>query len=197
MPSPLFGRFGWADDLGPLWFLRERWAVGPPWRSSWARFYASPRGVALQAHTKKGGFPYAGTFVPWPLWCDLDYRHKEDFVMGWLRQVRRPEGPLGSGGLATDPEWLQEYPALHEYVTLGTNPDGSVRRTSTLTLFAESGTWKCFLNERDSGASLCASGDTVSGALAALEVMLEGETPPWRFSDRQAAANGRRKGKGS
>jgi hypothetical protein len=197
MPVVLSGRFGWSDRVGPLWFLRERWTVGPSWRSCWARFFASPRGVTLQAHTKKGGFPYAGTFIPWLLWCDLSYVQKEDLVMGWLRQVRRPEGPLGSGGLAVDAEWVQEFPALHEYVTYGVNPDGSVRRTSTLTLFAEGGSWKVFLNERDSGASLCASGETVSGALSALEVMLEGESPPWRFSDRGGPQNGRKSRKGS
>lgn len=191
------GRFGWSDEKGPLWFLRTRWTVGPSWRSCWARYFASPHGVTLQAHTKKGGFPYAGTFVDWGLWCDFSYRDKEDWVMGWLKAVRRPDGPLGSGGLARDPGWMSDYPAVHEYVTSGTNEDGTLRRTSTLTVFAEGGSWKVYLNERDAGASLCASGDTVAGALGALEVMLESECPPWRFSDRQGPANGKKGRKGS
>ena len=191
------GRWGWSDAVGPLWFLKERWTVGPSWRSCWARYYASPAGVALQAHTKKGGYPYAGIYVPWDLWSDLSYAQKEDVVMSWLRQVRRPDGPLGAGGLARDPVWLQEYPAIHEYCTAGVHPDGSVRRVATITLFAEGGSWKCYFNERDAGASLCASADTVAGALAAVEVMLEGECPPWRFSDRPAGPHGKKGRRGS
>jgi hypothetical protein len=193
----MFGRFGWSDEVGPLWFLRERWAAGPKWRRAWARFFAAPRGVALQAHTRKGGYAIHGVFIEAGLWQDLSYAQKEDVVMSWLRQVRRPSGPLGSGGVAVDPVWVSEYPALHEFVTAGTNPDGSVRRTGTVTLFAEMGTWKVFYNDRDSGGSLCATAETVAGALSALEVMLEGENPPWRFSDRPEPRNGRRKGKGS
>lgn len=197
MPSFLAGRFGWSDGVGPLWFLKERWTVGPSWRSSWARFYASQRGITLQAHTKKGGYPYAGMFIPWDLWSDFAYAQKEDVVMAWIKAVRRPDGPLGSGGAAADPLWVQEYPALHEYLTAGTGPDGAVRRTSTITFFTEHGSWKCFLNERDAGASLCASGDSVAGALSALEVMLEQEAVPWRFSDPPAAKNGRPRGRGA
>jgi hypothetical protein len=150
----------------------------------------------MQAHTKKGGYPYAGAFLDWSLWQDFSYRDREDWVMGWLKAVRRPDGPLGSGGVARDPVWVSDYPAIHEFVTAGTNEDGSIRRTSTLTFFAESGSWKVYLNERDAGASLCASGDTVAGALGALEVMLESENPPWRFSERPAQANGRKGRKG-
>jgi len=126
----------------------------------------------------------------------MSYAQKEEVLMSWLRQVRRPDGPLGSGGIAADPAWLSEYPALHEYLTAGANPDGSPRRTATLTVFAELGTWKAFLNERDSGASLCASGGTVGETLAALEVMLESEVPPWRFSDRAKPDNGKKSRRG-
>jgi len=192
MVSLLYGRFGWSDRIGPLWFLAERWACGSRWRPAWARFFAGPRGVALQAHSKKGGYAVAGCFIQAELWSDLSYAQKEEVVMSWLREVRRPEVGLGAGGLASDPVWLSEYPALHEYLTLGTRPDGSSRRTSTLTLFCEHSSWKCFLNERDAHASLCASGDTISGALCALEVMLEAEVAPWRFSDPPAQENGRK-----
>lgn len=197
MPFLPIGRFGWSDSVGPLWFLRERWTVGPRWRSCWARYFASPRGVTLQAHTKKERYGHAGMYIPWDLWCDLSYAQKEEMVMGWLRAVRRPDGPLGSGGVATDADWMREYPALFEYVTAGVNPDGSVRRTATLTLFADSGSWKCYLNERDAGASLCATGDTVAHALSALEVMLESENPPWRFVEASGHSGSKKGRKGS
>lgn len=196
MPSFPSGRFGWSDEVGPLWFLRERWTAGPRWRPCWARYFAGTSGVTLQLHTKATGQPLSGAFVPYPLWKDMSYGQKEDYVMSWLRAVRRPDGPNGAGGLATDPLWVSELPALHEYLTLGTNPDGTPRRTSTLTLFAEHGSFKLYLNERDAGASLCASGSTVQDTLAALEVLLEAENVPWRFSDRaeQPSGRGRRRG---
>ena len=192
MPFPPSGRFGWSDAVGPLWFLRERWSAGPRWRPGWARFFAAPKGVALQVHAKKGGFADAGCFVPYDLWLDLSYAQKEDLVMSWVKQVRRPDGANGSGGLVVDAQWVSEYPALHEYLTLGAHPDGSIRRTSTLTLFAEHGSWKLFLNERDSGASLCSTGPCIADTLSALEVMLEAEVTPWRFSERSQEPSGKK-----
>jgi hypothetical protein len=192
MHATRYGKDGWSDSVGPLWFLQERWACGPPWRPCWARYFAGPTGITCQAHTKRECFAMAGWFVRRDLWEDLSYGQKEGVIMSWLREVRRPDGPLGAGGCARDPVWMSEYPAVHDYVTAGTRDDGTVRRTSTLTLFTEHGGWKVFLNDRDSGASLCATGDTVAGALSALEVMLEGENPPWRFSDRPRPAESKR-----
>jgi hypothetical protein len=151
----------------------------------------------MQSHTRAGGFAVAGFFVPHALWADLSYAQKEDVIVSWIKSVRSPEGFNGSGGVALDSEWMQQYPALHDYITLGTNPDGTLRRTSTITLFADMGTWKCYLNERDSGASLCATGSSVSDTLAALEVMLEAEVTPWRFSDRPRQENGKKSRRGS
>jgi len=191
-----YKRWGWFDRVGPYWFLRNRWACGPPWSRCWARFYIGPTGVALQAHTRIGGFAYAGTFIPLALWDDLSYAQKESLVMAWIREVRRPDEGHGANSHACDAGWLSEYPALHEYLVVSTNPDGSPRRTSTLTLFAEHGSFKGFLNERQSGASLCATGDSVAATLSALEVMLEAENTPWRFSDRAKEGNRQRLKKG-
>ena len=190
-------RFGWSDAVGPLWFLRERWSAGPRWRPAWARFFAGQKGIACQVHTKAGGYATSGFWLERSVWEDLSYAQKEDLIMGWIKAVRRPDDGSGSGGAAVDPLWVSEFPALHEYLSLGTNADGTPRRTATLTLFTEHGSWKCFLNERDAGASLCASGDTVSGALSALEVMLEAENTPWRFSEREKPDPARRSRKSS
>ena len=191
------GRPGWSDRVGPFYFLRERWSGGPRWRPTWGRFFAGRAGVTLQEHTRCDSLSVRGVFVDRLLWEDLSYGQKEDFVMSWVKQIRRPDGGPGAGGVVSDPDWVRELPALHEYLTLGTHPDGTVRRTSTLTLFAEHGSWKAWLNERDAGASLCASGPTVADTLAALEVMLEAENCPWRFSDAPKQENGRRPRRGS
>jgi hypothetical protein len=117
--------------------------------------------------------------------------------MSWLRKVQRPSAGDVGALCASDPQWVQDLPALHEYLCSTVGPDGAPRRTSTLTLFAESGSWKCFLNDRAENCTLCASGDTVDAALCALEVMLEGERVPWRFSDRPAQENGKKQRRGS
>jgi hypothetical protein len=153
--------------------------------------------VTLQRHTKKGGFADDGVFWPIELWKDLSYAQKEEIVVSWIKQIRRPDQAAPAGSVATDPVWLHELPALHDYMVCSTNPDGSARRTASLTVFAEHGSFKLWLNDRDSGASLCVSGDTVAGALSSLEAVLEAENPPWRFSDRGRGENGRKGRRGS
>lgn len=112
--------------------------------------------------------------------------------MGFVRKVARPDQASLARPLATDPEWVRDLPAVHEYLTSMCDEDGTARRTSTLTLFAEQGAWKVFLNERQLNASLCATGDTISGALAALEIMLEAESTPWRWNEVRPARPARK-----
>lgn len=193
--SPLHP-FGWSDDVGPLHFLRSRWMVGPRWRRLIARFYASPVGVACQAHLMRTGYAVYGWFVDQAVWSDLSYFHKEQLVMGWIKSLRNPDGGAPRPADALDREWLSSWPALHEYLALTTCEDGSRRRTATLTLFVDGASWKVFLNEREHNASLCATGDSIAEAIGALEVMLEGSNPPWRFSDAPRPESGRPKRRG-
>lgn len=172
---------------GPYSWYRPRWSGGPRWRRVWVRFFVSRRGVTLQAHTKAGGFPVAGCYLHNDYWGCMSYAQQEDYAMGFIKRVSRPDQSSLARPIATDPEWVCELPALHEYLSSACDESGSVRRTSTLTLFAEQGSWKVFLNERQLNASLCASGDTVGAALAALEVLLEAENTPWRWNEVRPA----------
>lgn len=117
--------------------------------------------------------------------------------MSWVSKLRHSSGAGGGVPVASDPDWLSLYPALHEFLTLASHDDGSVRRTSTITLFVDTGSWKAFLNERDSSCSLCASGPNIPDTLSALEVLLESENPPWRFSGAPAGPQARKKKPGS
>jgi hypothetical protein len=193
MLSPFHERFGWSDSVGPLWFLRPRWSGGLRWRPTWLRFFASPSGVTCQAHGKESGYAVDGFYVPWVLWNDLSYLQKEEVVMSWVSRNRRSPGAAAGPPVSHDAEWSMQLPAIHEYMVLLRHEDGSARRTATLTVFADTGSWKVFLNDRDSGTSLCASGPSVNDALGALEVMLEGENPPWRLCERQGEASGRKR----
>lgn len=146
----------------------------------------------MQAHSRVGGYAVYGVFVDRVDWDSMDYRHREDWSMSWIRKFQRPDGPPPDAPAATDGEWMQDFPALHEYLTAVRDVDGKSRRTSTLTLFADGGSWKGFLNERALGCSLCATGSTIADVLSALEVMLEGDSPPWRWEERPGRPGGKK-----
>jgi hypothetical protein len=112
--------------------------------------------------------------------------------MGWVRKFSRPDQAALASTLAVDPDWMREYPAMHDYLTVSRDEEGRSRRTSTITVFAESGGFKVFLNERDLNASLCSTGETVAAALGALEVMLESDSPPWRWNETRPAPGGKK-----
>jgi len=184
---------GWFDLTGPLLFLRKRWGVGRGPRSCWVRFFSGAAGVTLQAHTKRGRWAIHGTFLDAGTWNDMDYRAKEDFVMGWVRNIRSGGNGGVPGRAAVDAEWLSAYPAIHDHLVERTGPDGQPRRTSTVTVFADGPGWKVFLNERDANGSLCASGGSIAAALSALETMLEEDDPPWRFGEAEGQNSPKKK----
>ena len=187
---------GWFDLAGPLHFLRKKWSVGRGPQACWVTFSSGAAGVTLQAHTKRGKWALHGTFLEAALWNDMDYRAKEDWVMGWIRDLRSGSNGGLPGRAAVDSEWLQSYPAIHDHLVERTRPDGQPRRTSTLTVFADGPGWKVFLNERDAGASLCATGGTIAAALSALEVLLEEEDTPWRFDSLEPGNLSKKKRQG-
>jgi hypothetical protein len=113
--------------------------------------------------------------------------------MGWVRKLTRPDANGNGAVRACDPEWLREFPAIHEWLTDNVDADGRPRRTASLTLFVDGGEFKCFINDRCSGASLCCTGTTIAGLFTALEAVLEEENPPWRWPERPA---GKKQGRG-
>lgn len=186
-----------VDLSGPLLFLKNRWGGGPKWRPVWVRFFAAWPGVTIQAHTKEGGLATAGVYLHRDYWASMDYRHREDFVMGYVRKFTRPDQDSLARTIAHDAELSRDYPAIHDYLTAIRDDDGTPRRTSTLTVFCEAGGWKTFLNERQINASLCASGSTLSEALSGLEVMLEAENTPWRWNEVRPSGGGKKGRQGS
>lgn len=93
--------------------------------------------------------------------------------------VNRPDAP------ASDIEMAQQFPALLEYMTSLTLPDGSPRRTSTLLVFCEDGCWKACLTDRgltdrDPSASLWRASDTFMGVLSQLDDALRVGVQDWR-----------------
>ena len=74
------------------------------------------------------------------------------------------------------------YPCLLAHLTDPTWDDGEARTVSTLLLFTENGRWKVCLKDRNANASLWASGEALSEAMAAIEACLALGTGEWRSS---------------
>ncbi len=78
-----------------------------------------------------------------------------------------------------DDKFVKDYPTLWEFLTTR-SVDGTPRQPSTLTVFADLDAFKCFLNDRDTGLSLCVTADAFLGLLRALERALVSPEPGWR-----------------
>jgi hypothetical protein len=71
-------------------------------------------------------------------------------------------------------------PVLVEYLSAGAYEDGTVRQTSTITIFVEGRGVKLALNDREVRRGLYVQGDTLEDALRALERHVSSERPDWR-----------------
>lgn len=74
---------------------------------------------------------------------------------------------------------LRPFPAIAEYLTATSLPDGKARETSTLLVFSEDGRWKCRLLDRDAGEAMWQAADTFQALLERLEEHLQDGTGEW------------------
>lgn len=81
---------------------------------------------------------------------------------------------------AKDADFAKDYPALHEYLTEVLTSAGELRQTASLSIFTQDGCFKAYLNDKETGMSLAAAGDSFTGLLEALEAMLQSPATPWR-----------------
>jgi len=115
--------------------------------------------------------------------------------MSFLKR-RQPEEGQSNGGQPNDPDFNQRFPALFEHLTANRYPDGTARRTCSLSLFSEDGLWKACLNDRDQGLVLFVTEGRLDAILEGLELLLQEEFPPWRKStiNRPGGRQGRKGG---
>jgi len=116
--------------------------------------------------------------------------------MSFLRKFKEGSSS-GPPQLSEDAEFKSLYPALNEFMTHPTYPDGSPRQLSTLTLFRDDGYWKGCLNEKDQGLVLFVAEQRFNTLFEALELLLQEEQPPWRKSTVKPRSGGKAKGGGS
>lgn len=90
----------------------------------------------------------------------------------------------GAGEVVTDPEWTVLYPTLFEHLTQTVWGDGTVRQTSSLSLFTDGGVVKCVLKDREAGLCLWAASKTFQELFGVVEALLNDPAAEWR-ADRQ------------
>lgn len=105
------------------------------------------------------------------------YRIMGDFVK---RALSKASVTTSRTHAAADEVFGSEYPALLEFLTLQRDDDGKARQTATVNIFAQDGHFKAFLNERQSGRSMCVAAKTIEELYACLEAELCSDNPGWR-----------------
>lgn len=116
--------------------------------------------------------------------------------MSFLRKLEAVPGSGQSESLQ-DPDFQMTFPALSEFMTAPSYPDGSAREKATVSVFFEDGMFKACLNERDRGLVLFVSEAKFGCLFEALELLLQGEHVPWRISKQTAAKGSQKPKKGS
>lgn len=137
----------------------------------------------------------AGVMFPWPHLVELNRRYHELKSCGVdemaIAKPNQNGSPNGVPGPAAGGDWGVLFPTLVEYLTSDRYEDGSARLTSTLLVFAESGTWKACFADRDNDRNTFVSAGTPEGCLGVLEERLKSDTVEWK--PRGGAKSVRRK----
>lgn len=79
-----------------------------------------------------------------------------------------------------DPEFAAKYPNLTEYLVTSRWADGSIRQTSTLSIFTDGVSLKVVLNDRDNNRSAFFCEETFDDSLAAIEAALANDRVDWK-----------------
>lgn len=96
-------------------------------------------------------------------------------------------GPVAP--MFSDEDFQRDYPNITEYLFTERWADGSMRQTSTLSVFSDNGSLKIVLNDRDNNRSAFFSAKRFLEALENMETALREETVDWksRGQNRQAS----------
>lgn len=113
-------------------------------------------------------------------WDSLMGDKKSEVQRSYVQKALQAKAPSGKGSLASDAALAASCPALHEFLTLSVLPDGTPRTPSSLCFFSDGGLWKAVLNERDTGLTLWATGESLPQLWEELEARLTAPVVDWR-----------------
>lgn len=113
--------------------------------------------------------------------------------MSFLTRIVEGVGAPGPVGRLTGV--LVDCPAVTEYLSSTSYPDGVARERAVMSVFLEDGRVKVCLNDRDTARTLWRSADGVEDALILLETAIVDGTADWRRAAAARGGGGQRKGK--
>lgn len=100
--------------------------------------------------------------------------------------VNQAGGASGVDGL------LKECPAVLEYMSADSYPDGERRDRATLMFFVEGGIVKVCLSDKTTGRTLWRSGTSIDECLISLEQCIVDGQADWRMSAKSRQASGKK-----
>lgn len=112
-------------------------------------------------------------------WRLLDEAQREGLALVTLKRPGGGGEGKGKGKPNVDKAFADKYPYLWAFLSAGAWEDGTTRQTSTMTLFADNGTWSAAFTDRDTDQTCWASALTLEGLLEALESRVQ-EAGSWR-----------------
>jgi len=98
-----------------------------------------------------------------------------------LRKRSQESPPQGVPHATADIVFPPALSELKQHMVCTRYPDSKEpRETTTLTLFTDQGTLKCFINDRDNEVTTCVTGDSWAGLWQAVEKALQDPKTEWR-----------------
>lgn len=119
---------------------------------------------------------------------------RDDLVSKFIQRAMKA-APAAGATAPPDAYFAEAYPAVWEFVTVThVDLDGleMKRQTATMSIFAQDGLWKVFLNDRETKQCVCVAAVTFTALLEVLEATLQGDEVPWRAMT-QAGGTARQK----
>jgi len=95
------------------------------------------------------------------------------------------------GVLWNDPEFEGNYPTLTLYMVQDSFDNGSLRRTSTLTVYFDNGCLTVVLNDRENNRSCFVASESVFSAFLELERLLCNDEADWKIRASYNNTNGK------
>jgi len=115
-------------------------------------------------------------------WWLLSANERTALVASFLRKASDDSKARVAASSDRDSAFRARFPALTEWLSADTYPEGGARETSTLLFFVEGGQWKGCLNDRDQKRGLWSSGASLDDVLEAIEACLQSGGGEWRQS---------------
>jgi len=151
-----------CSDLAAVWVYHRKFGTT-------VSYHEPPGGPALYSE----GF---GTLR----WFRLGFDERGIFLGNFVRRARETLKNASTAAYPDDAGFIENYPAIWDFMTCDRYDDGKARQRSSLTVFCDGAAFKASLNDKEAKCSAFVSGTTFSDVLSVLEAALQDDTADWR-----------------